>query len=101
LSAARGQGLPPAAMAVKVVELKRIAYDAALIPAEGSEICAQLAAPAKHQNKDAAGHAFHAFALRQAGHVGELDLLRMPMLFFPANRLVSSRWAAVGKLLAT
>ena len=88
-------------MAVKVVELKRIAYDATLIPAEGSEICAQLAAPAKHQNKDAAGHAFHAFALRQAGHVGELNVLRMPMPLFPANRFVSSRWAAVGKLLAT
>ena len=94
LSAARGQGLPPAAMAVKVVELKRIAYDPALVPEEGSEICAQLAAPAKHQNKDAAGHAFHAFALRQAGHIGELDLLRMPMLLFGANRL----YQAVGQL---
>ena len=88
-------------MAVKVVELKRIAYDATLVPAEGSEICAQLAAPAKHQNKDAAGHAFHAFALRQAGHVGELNVLRMPMPLFPATRFVSGPWAAVGKLLGT
>lgn len=58
-------------MAVKVIELKRIAYDAGLIPLDGSEICSELAAPAKHNNKDPAGHAFHAFALRQAGHVGE------------------------------
>ena len=57
-------------MAVKVVELKRIAYDAVLVPAEGSEICSEWAAPAKHKNKDPAGHAFHAFALRQAGHIG-------------------------------
>ncbi len=81
-------------MAVKVVELKRIAYDAALIPAEGSEICAQLAAPAKHQNKDAAGHAFHAFALRQAGHVGELNVLRMLMPLVPQIAL----YQAVGQL---
>ena len=59
-----------AVMAVKVVELKRIAYDSALVPNEGSEVCCALAAPAKHSNKDPAGHAFHAFALRQAGHVG-------------------------------
>ena len=61
-------------MAVKVVELKRIAYDSALIPSEGSEVCCELAAPAKHSNKDPAGHAFHAFALRQAGHVGAYHL---------------------------
>ena len=64
-------------MAVKVVELKRIAYDAVLIPAEGSEICSEFAAPAKHINKDAAGHAFHAFALRQAGHVGKPSFPRV------------------------
>ena len=59
-------------MAVKAVDiLKRIAYDSALIPSEGSEVCCELAAPAKHSNKDPAGHAFHAFALRQAGHVGK------------------------------
>ena len=57
-------------MAVKIVELKRIAYDFALVPSEGAEVCCELAAPAKHCNKDPAGHAFHAFALRQAGHVG-------------------------------
>lgn len=72
LSAARGTGLRTAAMAVKVVELKRIAYDCTLVPSEGSEVCCELAGPAKHSNKDPAGHAFHAFALRQAGHVGEL-----------------------------
>ena len=71
LSAARGTGLRTVAMAVKIVELKRIAYDCALVPSEGSEVCCELAAPAKHSNKDPAGHAFHAFALRQAGHVGE------------------------------
>ncbi len=81
-------------MAVKVVELKRIAYDAALIPAEGSEICAQLAAPAKHQNKDAAGHAFHAFALRQAGHVGELTCCECQCRCFPQIAL----YQAVGQL---
>ncbi|DBA66447.1 hypothetical protein WJX79_001146 [Trebouxia sp. C0005] len=91
-------------MAVKVVELKRIAYDPALVPEEGSEICAQLAAPAKHQNKDAAGHAFHAFALRQAGHIDEViedgdsaeagpDRPSTPS----ADEFYSARWQHKGK----
>ena len=59
-------------MAVKVIELRRIEYDASLVPSAGLEVCSEFAAPAKLNNKDAAGHAFHAFALRQAGHVGTL-----------------------------
>ena len=46
-------------------------YPLDLIPAGGSEVVRGSAAPIKHENKDAAGHFFHEFALRQAGVVGE------------------------------
>ncbi|KAL3137123.1 hypothetical protein ABBQ32_006697 [Trebouxia sp. C0010 RCD-2024] len=90
-------------MAVKVMELKRIAYDCSLVPSEGSEVCCELAAPAKHSNKDPAGHAFHAFALRQAGHVDEVvegdvtesgpDRPSTPS----ADEFYSARWQHKGK----
>lgn len=47
--------------------LLRLEYAAELIPAGGCEICACLAAPVQQQGKEAAGHAFHAFARRQSG----------------------------------
>lgn len=46
-----------------------IEYEQALLPDGGSNICGPFAL-AKHANKDAAGHAFHAYALLQAGHTG-------------------------------
>ena len=46
-------------------------YPLDLIPAGGSEVVRGSAAPIKHENKDAAGHYFHEFALRQAGVVGK------------------------------
>ena len=49
-------------------------YPLDLIPAGGSEVVCATAAPIKHENKDAAGHIFHAFALRQSG-VGKLLFL--------------------------
>ena len=48
-------------------------YPLDLIPAGGSEVVRSSAAPIKHENKDAAGHYFHEFALRQAGVVGKLE----------------------------
>lgn len=45
-------------------------YNADLIPAGGLEIFASSAAPVKHIGKDAAGHKFHEFALRQRGVLG-------------------------------
>lgn len=59
-------------MAVKVRELRRLEYDTALVPDEGLEVCCEFAAPTKREGKDAAGHAFHAFALKQSGFLGEL-----------------------------
>lgn len=79
-----------AAMAVKVVELKRIEYDPSLIPAEGSQVSCEFAAPAKLNNKDAAGHAFHAFALRQAGHVGAC-IAPLHLVCYPTEAVTYSR----------
>lgn len=62
-------------MAVKVKELRRLQYDPALVPVEGLEVCCEFAAPAKREGKDAAGHAFHAFALKQSGFLGESVIL--------------------------
>ena len=56
-------------------------YPLDLIPAGGSEVVRSSAAPIKHENKDAAGHYFHEFALRQAGVVGKLE-----RVFFFASR---------------
>lgn len=69
-----------ARMAVKVRELRRLQYDPALVPGEGSEVCCEFAAPAKREGKDAAGHAFHAFALKQSGFVGEPHICNAPAL---------------------
>ena len=44
-----------------------LCYDALLVPANGVEVLASLAAPIKNIGKDAAGHWFHQFALRQNG----------------------------------
>ena len=46
-------------------------YNADLIPAGGLEVFASSAAPVKHIGKDAAGHKFHEFALRQRGVFGK------------------------------
>ena len=54
---------------------KFISYDAALVPAEGQEVVSSLAAPVKHIGKDAAGQAFHLFALKQAGLYGAQNSL--------------------------
>ena len=58
-------------MAIKARELRRLQYNPELVPLEGLEVCCEFAAPAKREGKDAAGHAFHAFALKQAGFAGE------------------------------
>ena len=56
-------------MAVK--GLLSLKHDPQLIPAGGYEVLASLAAPVKNWGKDAAGHRFHEYALRQAGLFGE------------------------------
>jgi hypothetical protein len=53
------------------IVLLRLEYDVKLVPAGGVEIIASSAAPVKHVGKDAAGHKFHEFALRQRGVFGE------------------------------
>lgn len=47
-----------------------ITYEQALVPDGGVDVCCSFAL-AQHSNKDAAGHAFHQFALLQAGVIGE------------------------------
>ena len=53
------------------VVLLRLEYDVTLVPAGGTQVIASSAAPVKHVGKDAAGHKFHEFALRQRGVFGE------------------------------
>ncbi|CAL8462322.1 g1855 [Coccomyxa elongata] len=47
--------------------LLAIEYNLDDVPAGGSAVLGSLAAPVKHKNKDAAGHIFHDYALRQSG----------------------------------
>jgi len=51
-------------------ERLRLEYDASLVPEGGPEVCQPAAAPVKHKNKDAAGHIFHEWALKQSGVLG-------------------------------
>lgn len=51
--------------------LLAIEYSEEDVPANGCAVLSALAAPVKHKNKDAAGHCFHDFALKQAGLYGE------------------------------
>ncbi len=57
---ARGQGF----LALKYAE--------GAVPPEGFAVLCSLAAPVKHAGKDAAGHLFHEFALKQSGLLGTL-----------------------------
>ena len=51
--------------------LLSLEYDVSLVPPSGSEVLRPGAAPIKHVGKDAAGHRFHDYALKQAGLYGE------------------------------
>ena len=42
-------------------------FDPSLVPPDGVQVVLPCAAPLKQLGKDAAGHAFHAFARRQSG----------------------------------
>ncbi len=54
-------------------ELLRLEYDLELVPDGGQAVLLPAAAPVKHRNKDAAGHLFHEWALKQSGlHGGRL-----------------------------
>lgn len=44
-----------------------IEYDVTLVPEGGKEVCRHMTAPVQRLGKDPAGHAFHLFALKQAG----------------------------------
>lgn len=48
-----------------------LAYDAAAVPEGGSAVYAQATALTLSYQKDAAGHPFHLFALKQAGLWGK------------------------------
>jgi hypothetical protein len=48
-----------------------ISHEAELVPEGGSQVYRTLTALAKSYYKDAAGHVFHLFALKQAGLYGE------------------------------
>ena len=47
-------------------------YVQSAVPPNGSAVLCSLAAPVKHVGKDAAGHIFHDFALKQSGLLGAL-----------------------------
>lgn len=47
-------------------------YIEGAVPPNGSAVLCSLAAPVKHVGKDAAGHIFHDFALKQSGLLGAL-----------------------------
>ena len=47
-------------------------YAEGAVPLEGFAVLCSLAAPVKHAGKDAAGHLFHEFALKQSGLLGTL-----------------------------
>jgi hypothetical protein len=51
--------------------LLSLEYNITDVPPNGSSVLCCLAAPVKHGNKDAAGHSFHEYALRQSGLLGE------------------------------
>lgn len=51
--------------------LLALEYHSKDVPANGSAVLGSLAAPVKHKNKDAAGHIFHEYALRQSGVLGK------------------------------
>ena len=61
-------------MAVKASSLF-LQWQEGSVPACGFEVFASSAAPVKHIGKDAAGHIFHEFALRQSGFFGEKSYL--------------------------
>jgi hypothetical protein len=56
------------------VMLLAIEYNVDDVPPGGKAVLGALAAPVKHKNKDAAGHKFHEYALRQSGFLGEHSL---------------------------
>ena len=58
---ARGHGF----LALKYIE--------GALPPNGAVVESLLAAPVKHVGKDAAGHIFHEFALKQSGLLGALS----------------------------
>eukprot|EP00891_Asterochloris_glomerata_P005900 jgi/Astpho2/5900/e_gw1.00080.75.1_t len=49
------------------VKARLLTYDGSLVPDGGSAVLCSLAGPLKLDGKDAAGHSFHLFALKQAG----------------------------------
>ena len=72
--------------------LLAIEYSEEDVPANGCVVLSALAAPVKHKNKDAAGHCFHDFALKQAGLYGEYCYSAL----HPLNHsLQHRRWRAV------
>jgi len=48
-----------------------IGYDVELVPEGGSQVYSSLTALSKSYYKDAAGHIYHLFALKQAGLYGK------------------------------
>lgn len=77
------------------VMLLAIEYKVDDVPPGGKAVLGALAAPVKHKNKDAAGHKFHEYALRQSGFFGEhsLHLSHHPvhMISQIADKYLSSR----------
>lgn len=69
--------------------LLAVEYNLDDVPAGGSAVLGSLAAPVKHKNKDAAGHIFHDYALRQSGLYGEISMV--PTLHICAEDLLIGR----------
>lgn len=51
--------------------VRLIAWDAALVPAPGEEVCCTVAGPLSIGNKEPAGHKFHLAVLKQSGVLSE------------------------------
>ena len=85
--------------------LLAIEYSEEDVPANGCAVLSALAAPVKHKNKDAAGHCFHDFALKQAGLYGEylFSVIGPPAPHDSASSgggaVVCSRGCSVGRRL--
>jgi hypothetical protein len=59
-------------MGVSKQQLLLLEYNAGLVPEGGAAVLCQLGAPVPCHGKEAAGHLFHEFALRQSGLLSEL-----------------------------
>lgn len=78
--------------------LLAIEYNIDDVPTGGSAVLGSLAAPVKHKKKDAAGHIFHDYALRQSGFYGKFSMYQpyismLRILQFEDKQLCRRTWS--------